>query len=276
MTSSIATGRQSPPSRRPDMLERARRHIRPEDLSIVVVGDATQGRRRAARVEPRADDRRSGRRRGVIVVVGRPGLDAKDELDRPRGADRAWPPGPQGADADVVGSVGDDAAGDRDARRWAKPALATRRCCAIRRRRRPAGAIGGSIAAPGWPGRRAGPALCRPNAACWSSPSRSRPRRVAAARDAAPFRAPHSIVAGDARPPEAKRRQTCRRRDRARDARRRRWRVRRSRGPLRRAARRAAGTRRTRGSGARRPVAGRRRTTTATVMTEPLVVYSDA
>jgi hypothetical protein len=48
----------------------------------------------------------------VIVVVGRPGLDEKDQLDRPAAliaiAARA-----AGADADVVGAIGDDAEGDR-------------------------------------------------------------------------------------------------------------------------------------------------------------------
>jgi hypothetical protein len=48
----------------------------------------------------------------VIVVVGRPGLDESDQLDRPAAliavAARA-----AGADADVVGAIGDDADGDR-------------------------------------------------------------------------------------------------------------------------------------------------------------------
>jgi hypothetical protein len=48
----------------------------------------------------------------VIVVVGRPGLDEKDQLDRPAAlialAARA-----AGADVDVVGAIGDDADGDR-------------------------------------------------------------------------------------------------------------------------------------------------------------------
>ena len=48
----------------------------------------------------------------MIVVVGRPGLDEKDQLDRPAAlialAARA-----AGADADVVGAIGDDADGDR-------------------------------------------------------------------------------------------------------------------------------------------------------------------
>ncbi len=48
----------------------------------------------------------------MIVVVGRPGLDANDQLDRPAAlialAARA-----AGAPADVVGAIGDDADGDR-------------------------------------------------------------------------------------------------------------------------------------------------------------------
>jgi hypothetical protein len=48
----------------------------------------------------------------VIVVVGRPGLDEKDRLDRPAAlialAARA-----AGAGADVVGAIGDDADGDK-------------------------------------------------------------------------------------------------------------------------------------------------------------------
>lgn len=48
----------------------------------------------------------------MIVVVGRPGLDANDQLDRPAAlialAARA-----AGAPSDVVGAIGDDADGDR-------------------------------------------------------------------------------------------------------------------------------------------------------------------
>ena len=48
----------------------------------------------------------------MIVVVGRPGLDENEQLDRPAAlialAARA-----AGADADVVGAIGDDADGDR-------------------------------------------------------------------------------------------------------------------------------------------------------------------
>src|SRR6185295_11968040 len=65
-----------------DMLDAARRLIRPSDMSVVVVGDASKVES-ALRDLNLADDGRSGRRRVVIVVVGRPGLDANDQLDRP-------------------------------------------------------------------------------------------------------------------------------------------------------------------------------------------------
>jgi hypothetical protein len=48
----------------------------------------------------------------VIVVVGRPGLDENDQLDRPA-ALIAVAARNAGADADVVGAIGDDADGDK-------------------------------------------------------------------------------------------------------------------------------------------------------------------
>jgi hypothetical protein len=48
----------------------------------------------------------------VIVVVGRPGLDAKDDLDRPAGL-IAIAAAAAGARVELVGSIGDDPAGDR-------------------------------------------------------------------------------------------------------------------------------------------------------------------
>jgi hypothetical protein len=48
----------------------------------------------------------------VIVVVGRPGLDANDQLDR-LAAQIALAAVADGAKVDLVGSIGDDAAGDR-------------------------------------------------------------------------------------------------------------------------------------------------------------------
>lgn len=48
----------------------------------------------------------------MIVVVGRPGLDAKDELDRPAGS-IARAAAAAGGRVELVGSIGDDAAGDR-------------------------------------------------------------------------------------------------------------------------------------------------------------------
>lgn len=48
----------------------------------------------------------------MIVVVGRPGLDAKDELDRPAGL-VATAAAAAGARVELVGSIGDDPAGDR-------------------------------------------------------------------------------------------------------------------------------------------------------------------
>ncbi len=48
----------------------------------------------------------------MIVVVGRPGLDAKDELDRPAGL-MAAAAAATGARVELVGSIGDDPAGDR-------------------------------------------------------------------------------------------------------------------------------------------------------------------
>ena len=48
----------------------------------------------------------------MIVVVGRPGLDEEDQLDRPA-ALIALAATSAGASADVVGAIGDDADGDR-------------------------------------------------------------------------------------------------------------------------------------------------------------------
>ena len=48
----------------------------------------------------------------MIVVVGRPGLDENDQLDRPA-ALIAVAARNAGADADVVGAIGDDADGDK-------------------------------------------------------------------------------------------------------------------------------------------------------------------
>jgi hypothetical protein len=48
----------------------------------------------------------------VIVVVGRAGLDANDELDRPAGL-IALAAAAAGARVELVGSIGDDPAGDR-------------------------------------------------------------------------------------------------------------------------------------------------------------------
>jgi hypothetical protein len=48
----------------------------------------------------------------VIVVVGRPGLDANDELDRPAGR-IALAAAQAAAHVELVGSIGDDPAGDR-------------------------------------------------------------------------------------------------------------------------------------------------------------------
>jgi hypothetical protein len=47
----------------------------------------------------------------VIVVVGRPGLDANDELDRPAGR-TAIAAAAAGARVELVGAIGDDSAGD--------------------------------------------------------------------------------------------------------------------------------------------------------------------
>lgn len=48
----------------------------------------------------------------MIVVVGRPGLDENDELDRPAGL-IAVAAAAAGAQVELVGSIGDDPAGDR-------------------------------------------------------------------------------------------------------------------------------------------------------------------
>lgn len=48
----------------------------------------------------------------MIVVVGRPGLDANDEVDRPAGL-IALAAAAQSARVELVGSIGDDPAGDR-------------------------------------------------------------------------------------------------------------------------------------------------------------------